>query len=124
MSVNCNQSSGAVSPRVEVAALAYLPVPYCPYGLCGRKATLHDERQIAEVRSCVNVEVAVLAYLPVPNCPYGLCGRKATLHDERQIAEVRSCVNVEVAVLASPSLIVLKSLSRQQRKRHPTYHFH
>ena len=38
-----------------------LPVPNCPYGLCGRKATLHDERQIAEVRSCVNVEVAVLA---------------------------------------------------------------
>ena len=30
-----------------------LPVPNKPYGLCGRKATLNDERQIAEARSCV-----------------------------------------------------------------------
>ena len=64
--MNCKQSSGAVSFRVEAAALAQLPVPNSPYGLCGRKATLNDERQIAEVRSCVNVEAAVLASPPRP----------------------------------------------------------
>ena len=37
-----------------------LPVPNSPYGLCGRKETLHCS--ISEHRSCVKVEVAVLDF--------------------------------------------------------------
>ena len=44
-----------------------LPVPYSPYGLCGRQATLNS-CMYAELRSCVKVEVAVLGFpsLTVP----------------------------------------------------------
>ena len=61
--------------EVEVAVLGSLE-PNSPYGLCGRKATLEEEKTAKrrELRSCVKVEVAVLGS-PVPNKPYGLCGR-------------------------------------------------
>ena len=62
--------------KVEVAVMGF-PVPNCPYGLCGRKATLN--LFAIELRSCVKVEVAVLGS-PVPSSPYGLCGRKAALN--------------------------------------------
>ena len=46
-------------------AWAPLLVPNRPYGLCGRKATLEEDRG-SELRSCVKVEVAVLGSPPRP----------------------------------------------------------
>ena len=62
--------------KVEVVVMGF-SVPNCPYGLCGRKATLN--LFAIELRSIVKVEVAVLGSL-VPSSPYGLCGRRAKLN--------------------------------------------
>ena len=73
------------------------PVPYKPYGLCGRKAHNKDE-DCQSAGTVVKVEVAVLGP-PVPNKPYGLCGREATLNLNKVcVSDPRSCVKVEVAV--------------------------
>ena len=46
--------------KVEVAvAVAGLPVPNSPYGLCGHKATV-NELYRSGLRNCVKVEVDVL----------------------------------------------------------------
>ena len=65
-------------------------VPNSPCGLCGRKATLKSNCEIAQFRSCVRVVLVAVAVVvvvvgwtswahPVPGSPYGLCGRKAAL---------------------------------------------
>ena len=64
-------------------------VPYSPYGLCGRKATLNT---LIELRSVRGQELCESSRggrpgLPVPNSPYGLCGRKATLNKLRGVAD-------------------------------------
>ena len=42
-----------------------LPVPDSPCGLCGRKATVKEEKGRTELRGRVKVEVAVLGHLIV-----------------------------------------------------------
>ena len=67
-----------------------LPVRACPYGLCGRKATLEEDTARAQ-ELCE--DRGARPGLPVANSPYGLCGLKAIL--KLTVSELRSCVKVE-----------------------------